>query len=167
MTQKERELVRQLIKKSVSKEYFLENFTVNILENSNYITQLLEVAYNERQPNDVDYLLHIGFTFKLFTEEYLGILCKLIESTWHEQHENIAGIFQFLKSKQSIESLYKTAITQFDYLDYDDSYALAVKCIWALGDINTNESRQKLEILSESDNEIIKQNALRQLERKN
>ncbi|GAA0075629.1 hypothetical protein UT300005_00070 [Clostridium sp. CTA-5] len=127
MTQKERELIRQLIKKSVSKEYFLENFTVNVLDNSNYIKQLLESAYDEKEAYYVDYLLHVGFTFKLFTEEYIEILCKLIESIWHEQHENIAGIFQFLKSPQSVESLYKTAITQFEYLDYDEGYALAVK----------------------------------------
>ena len=147
MTQKERELIRQLIKKSVTKEYFLENFTVNVLDNSNYIKQLLEIAYDEKEAYDVDYLLHVGFTFKLFAEEYIEILCKLIQSIWHEQHENIAGIFQFLKSPQSIESLYKTAITQFEYLDYDESYALAVKCIWALGDINTIESKKKLEPL--------------------
>lgn len=167
MTQKERELIRQLIRKSVSKEYFLDNFTFNVLDNSKYIKQLLETAYNEKEAYDVDYLLHVGFVFKLFTEEYIEILCKLIESGWHEQHENIAGILQFLKSPQSIESLYKTAITQFEYLDYDESYSLAVKCIWALRNINTEESKQKLELLFKSENEIIRQNAIKQLERKN
>ncbi|MHC1748011.1 MAG: hypothetical protein AB9856_06410 [Cellulosilyticaceae bacterium] len=167
MTQKERELIRQLIRKSVSKEYFLENFTVNVSDDSDYIKQLLEIAYDEKEAYDIDYLLYIGFTFKLFTEEYIEILCKLIESMWHEQHENIAGIFQFLKSPQSIESLYKTVITQFEYLDYDESYALAVKCIWALGNISTSESKKKLQLLSESDNEIISENAIKQLERRN
>ena len=165
MTQNERELIGKLMSDSISDRGFLENFTVNIAENPNYFRQLLKEAYDEKNSYDVDYLIYIGFTFNLFTEEYVEILCKLIEASWHEQHENIATLFQFLKSTKSIESLYKTAITHFEYLDYDDSYALAVKCIWALGDINTIEARKKLELLSESDNEIIRNNALKQLKR--
>lgn len=30
-----------------------------------------------------------------------------------------------------------------------------MKCIWALGDINTVDSRKKLEVLSQSENRII------------
>lgn len=58
---------------------------------------------------------------------------------------------------------YKTALTKFDYLDFDEAYALAVKCIWALGDINSEDSRRKLELLTEFQNEIIRDNAIKQL----
>jgi hypothetical protein len=74
-------------------------------------------------------------------------------------------LFQKLKSPQTIECLYKTALTQFDYLEFDEAFALAVKCIWALGDINTIEARQKLELLTQSENKIIKENAIQQLNR--
>lgn len=51
------------------------------------------------------------------------------------------------------------------FLEFDEAFALAVKCIWALGDINTPESREKLRLLSQSDNEIIRDNAINQLNR--
>lgn len=90
-----------------------------------------------------------------------------MKEPWHHQHEDIATLLDFLKSPNSIECLYKITLTEFEYLSYDDSYALALKCIWALGNINTEESKQKLELLSKSENEIIRQNARKQLERKN
>lgn len=163
MKKNERELIRQLVIGSISEEDFLKSFTVNLVENSNYFKQLLESAYDEKDDDAVARLIYIGSVFNLFTEEHVQILCKLMESKWHEQHEDIATIFEFLKSPKSIESLYKAAITEFEYLDYDENYALAVKCIWALGQINTVQSRQKLELLSKSDNEIISKNAIKQL----
>lgn len=165
MVEDERMLIQQLIKKSISKEYFLERFTQDILKNPKYIKQLLEVAYEEENALDIDYLIYIGLTFEVFTEDYSDLLCKLIESPWHEQHESIAGIFQYLKSSKSVDSLYKTAMTQYEYLDYDDSYALAVKCIWALGAIGTKEAYHSLKELSKSDNKIIAENAKNQLKR--
>lgn len=165
MTKVERELLYKLMKRTIMPEMFLEGFTTNICEKPIYINELLERAYLEREANDIEYLLTAIFRFKLFLEEYVDILCKLISETWHYQHENIASIFQKIRSPKSIECLYKAAITQFEYLDYDESYALAVKCIWALGDINTDDSRKKLELLSQSENEIIRDNAIKQLNR--
>ncbi|CDG89183.1 HEAT repeat domain-containing protein [Xenorhabdus bovienii] len=65
----------------------------------------------------------------------------------------------------SVDALYQVSNFELDYLDFDDSYALAVKCIWGLGDIGTPEALEKLKILSISDNEIIKENAINQLKR--
>lgn len=165
MTTAELYLIEQLMCNSISKADFLQHFTADVVQNPNYVLKLLGQAYTEKRAEEVEYSLFIGFSFDLFTKDYVGILCNLIKSDWHVQHENIAMILQKLKSPASIESLYHWAITPLDYLDYDDSYALAVKCIWALGDINTGESRRKLKLLAESDNEIIRNNVLQQQER--
>ncbi|RAP28784.1 hypothetical protein C2W64_04370 [Brevibacillus laterosporus] len=162
MTDKERELIDQLIGETISKEQFALEFNVD----STYVKQLLEVAYDEKNEDDVDFLNYVIFGFNLVTEDYVDLLCRLMYAPWHHQHEDIATIFQSFRFPQTVECLYKTAQTQFEYLEYDDSYALAVKCIWALGDINTEESRKKLELLSVSENEIIRENALKQLQRK-
>ena len=42
---------------------------------------------------------------------------------------------------------------------------IAAKCIWALGEIRTVEAKEKLKLLTQSNNKIIKENALMQLER--
>ncbi|NQX48216.1 hypothetical protein HQN87_23085 [Paenibacillus tritici] len=167
MTNTEIEVVKKLMRKSITKTEFLQDFTVDVTQNSGYVLMLLERAYNRKIANEVEYSLFIAFSFNLFNEDYVEIACKLIESHWHFQHENLAMILQRLKSPASIEYLYRAAVTQFDYLDFDEAYALAVKCIWALGDINTEDSRGKLKLLTESENEIIRENAVKQLERNN
>ena len=88
-----------------------------------------------------------------------------MNESWHFQHENIASIFQKIKSPKTTDSIYKAAHTQFEYLEYDEAFALAVKCVWALGDIHTPESREKLELLAQSEEEIIRTNAIYQLNR--
>ena len=165
MKEIERELLHKLTTSTISPEMFLEEFTVDISKNPTYIRELLEKAYIDQEPYDIEYLLIALFKFRLFIENYTDILVKLMNESWHFQHENIASIFQKLKSPRTVECLYKTALTQFEYLEYDEAFALAVKCIWALGDINTPESRDKLKLLTQSENEIIKRNAIDQLNR--
>jgi len=166
MTKEERELLRKLTIRDVTPEIFTKNFTVDITKNPGYIRELLEVAYFQKEAYDVEYLLIAMFYFHLFyIEEFIEILCKLMKESWHFQHENIASIFQDMKSPKTIDCLYVAALTQFEYLEFDEAFALAVKCIWALGDINTPESKDKLRLLSQSENEIIRDNAINQLNR--
>lgn len=54
---------------------------------------------------------------------------------------------------------------ELDYLDYDDSYSLAVKCIWALGAIGTDNSRDRLKKLASSGQKIVEEAAAHQLNR--
>ncbi len=167
MTNKERELLHKLMTRAVTPEVFSKSFTIDIYKNPGYIRELLEVALLQNEANDVEYLLTAIFHFELFVEDYVDILCKLMNETWHFQHENIAMIFQKIKSPKTIDCLYNAALTQFDYLEFDEAFALAVKCIWALGDINTLESKEKLKLLTQSENKIIKDNAINQLNRSN
>lgn len=167
MTNKERELLHKLMTRAVTPEVFTKSFTVDISKNSDYIRELLEVALLEKEADDVEYLLTAIFHLELFAEDYVDILCKLMNETWHFQHENIAMIFQKIKSPKTIDCLYNAALTQFEYLEFDEAFALAVKCIWALGDINTLESKEKLKLLTQSENKIIKDNAINQLNRSN
>jgi len=175
MTIKERDAVKQLMtqalffqdaaKVSQIKKDFIRDFPVDVRKKPQYIIQLLEIAYCEKNADDVEYALIIAGSFDLITTEYQYILLKLLEADWHFKHENIAEIFQKLKIPDTVEYLYKTALTQFEYLEFDEFFALAVKCIWALGDIRTDEAIKKLKLLAQSDNEIIKENALNQLQR--
>lgn len=166
MTNKERELLHKLMTRALMPEVFAKSFTVNINKNPGYLRELLEVALLQNEANDVEYLLTAIFHFELFVEDYIEILCKLMKETWHYQHENIAIIFQKIKSPKTIDCLYHATLTRFEYLEFDEAFALAVKCIWALGDINTLESKEKLKLLTQSENKIIKDNAIKQLNKK-
>lgn len=151
--------------RAITPEMFVKDFTVDISKNPLYIRELFELAYLEHEANDVEYLLTAIFHLRLFMEDYVDVLCRLMIETWHFQHENIASIFQKIKSPKTIECLYKTSLTQFEYLEFDKAFALSVKCIWALGDINTFESKEKLKLLTQSKYEIISDNAIKQLKR--
>jgi hypothetical protein len=165
MIENERQLITQLFENTLSKEDFLSKFTVDVTINPNYVLELLEVAFKEKNAYDIEYAMLIAFTFNLFTKDFVNILCRLLEEKWHFQHEDITRILQSLKAPEAIEYLYRTALSKFEYLDHNDSSALAVKCIWALGDINTTDSRKKLELLAQVKNEIIRSNAIEQLNR--
>lgn len=119
--------------------------------------ELLEVASKEKNDYDIEYAMLIAFTFNLFTKDIVNILCHLLEEKWHFQHEDITLVLQSLKAPEAIEYLYRTDSSKFEYLDHNDSSAL--------GDINTIDSRKKLELLSQVKNEIIRSNAIEQLNR--
>jgi len=165
MTKKEKETIIKLIRKEINKDQFLKLLNVDILTISNHIRKLLEIAFEEKESDDINYLMYVVYAFNLVTDSYVDILIKLMYSSWHCTHEDIATIFQSFRFPQTVECLYETALTQFEYLEYDEAFALAVKCIWALGDINTPESKDKLKLLAQSENEIIKENAINQLNR--
>lgn len=124
----------------------------------------LEIALNRKDFDAVDLFLYFGSVVK-YEYKCISILNELILSKWHYKHEDLALILQHYQQASSVNPLYQASSLNLDYLDFDDSYALAVKCIWALGDIGTQEALEKLEILSNSDNDIIKANAIKQLNR--
>lgn len=163
MNIKEKDLIIDFALKKITKEDFLSTYSVNPAIEKQHVLQLLEKAYQEKNADDVDILLVLGFLFDVFSKDYIDILCKLIVEDWHYKHEDIALVLQKLKSPESIDALYKTALAKFEYLDYDDSYALARKCIHALGDMNTDYAKEKLKLLAASDIDIIKEKAEKQL----
>ena len=144
-----------------TKQEFLQFFVNEHLPK--YVINLLEDAYLEENGEDVEDSLFIGFTFDIFTEKFVNILCKLIEANWHTQHEDIARILKDLKSPDSIDSLYQAAIANHDYLSYSDASPLAVKCIWALFAIGTEEAKEKLKLLAHSHDEVTRRVALKRL----
>ncbi len=153
-----------LVLKSITKEEFLKCYSVDVQKDSSHVLKLLQDAYHQKNCESVEHALLLGFSFE-FTQKYVPILCDLIVEDWHCQHENIARLLQELKDPSSINCLYKTALAEYKYLDYDDSYTLAIKCIWALGDINEEYSKEKIEQLALSDNQVIKKAAEKQLKR--
>jgi len=159
----QRELVIKLMDDLISKNEFVQAFFENASVHSDYLLELLEEVYMEKNADDLEDIMYVGFVLNLFTIKYTSILCKLIEEDWHISHEDIAALFQKLKPIDACESLYISANHRLEYLEYDEAYALAVKCIWALGTINTDLSIEKLKLLATSSNEIIRESAINQL----
>lgn len=93
--------------------------------------------------------------------DYTDILLQLLDEKWHISEEDIISVLELIKDPKSVDKIYEVAL---DVPDYDDMRAIAKKCIWVLSAINTPEAVQKLKLLTEVDDPIIKENAIFELE---
>ncbi len=125
----------------------------------------LENTILNKDGKRLEYLIYTLF----LTEEsinikfYVDLLNELIICKWHEQHENIVILLQKIHSSSSVIYLKKAIYMHPQYLEWDDNYAFEVKCIWALGYIKNSEAKKVLEQVSKDTNEILSQNAKKQL----
>jgi len=93
------------------------------------------------------------------------IFADVILLPWHHSHEDLASALQETKYPRAVDALFKTALSRYDYLDYDEFFGLARKCTWALADIGTPEAKERLRDLARSENSIIAGYAQKRLDR--
>lgn len=165
MTEHEKQLINDLAANRIGTDAFLKRYPVDLKNGGKYILAALEKAYEDKNGENVEYSLSIVRfdTEYCRTGRYVEVFSKLVVAPWHCMHENIASLLQGMKDAGSVDALYEAALAKFDYLDYDDTYALARKCIHALADIHTEASREKLRLLTESDVPIIREKAKKHL----
>lgn len=132
--------------------------------NQEAINKRFSEAIKAKDTSKVEDVLSNVWEFGL-REEFVPHLISLLQADWHYRHEDIALALQGLKDNRATEALNKTAHKKFEYLAYDDSYALSRKCTWALADIGTQESKSALEEIARSDDKTIAGYASRRLER--
>jgi hypothetical protein len=160
----DQDLILSLVSKKISDDEFLRQYPVNPRTDESHIRLLLESALEKQEKDVVEFALILGFRFG-FSKSCVPTLNKLLIESWHIKHEDITLALQKMKDPSSVDALYQAALSHHAYLDYDDSQALAVKCIRALGDIGTDEARQKLELLAKHENTTIRERAAKVLNR--
>lgn len=126
---------------------------------------LLEEAYSARNSEDIGCALVVGFSFG-FGSEHISVLCGLVDEDWHDSHEDVVSALDKLRTTAAIEPLFRATQWIPSYLDFDEARALAVKAIWALGNLPGLEAEEKLRSIAQSDNVILRRNAEEQLERR-
>jgi hypothetical protein len=164
MTENEKVLVMDLVMDRLTKSEFLQKYPVNPQCDRTYIPRMIDDALSRKDGDQLAYVLLIYFVFGCANLN-AELLCKVLPGDWHKDHENITSILQNLKDPVSVNSLYDVALAKYPYLEFDDNYALAVKAIWALGDIGNEAARDKLKLLAQSEIEVISENAKYQLSR--
>jgi hypothetical protein len=170
MTDREQKLCRDLVitpprgVSQIRKEEFLRQFPLCV-ERGHLALRILEEAYRAQNAEDLQCALIVGHTFG-FTLEHKDILCNLVEADWHFSHEDVVAALDKLRTPDVAEALFRATQWIPEHLNYDESRALAVKAIWALGKIAGNEAETKLEMLAHSDDAILRKAAMEQLERR-
>jgi len=127
----------------------------NPLEQPDFILKTLKAARQTMNADDVDCTIMLATRLELLTADLAPVLAELLLETWHHKHEDIARSLQNLCVPESADALASAALIKHEYLEYNDSHALARKCVWALADIGTSRARRHLEELARtSDPEV-------------
>jgi hypothetical protein len=163
MTPEQRSLVYALARGEISRDTFLIKFPFRI-DDTTPSMPMLEAAYTARDPVDVELGIGIGSAFG-FTQAYKDILCRLWEADWHHSHEDVISALNKLKDPTLVDLFYAATVRVPEYLGFDENRALAIKAIWALGNIGNEQARSKLEAASRSDVPRIRASAIEQLQR--
>ena len=150
-------------------EELISNFSnISDEEKINIIKEGIKIACQRKNSTEIENLmLSISF-FELYDRtEFIEDYIKLAKEEFHGEHETIASYFQSFHLPQTIDDIYELAISNFEKYSWDDNFALVRKCCFALGDINTPKAKEKLELLLQSDEEMIREHAMEQLKRCN
>ncbi|MEE1753095.1 HEAT repeat domain-containing protein [Streptomyces sp. SP18CS02] len=128
--------------------------------------RLLRDAMERRDADDVEMALLVHAAAGASVEEFLEPLTELFPADWHREYEDIVRMLGRLRSPRTVPTLVLATRWVPEYLDWDENRALAVKAIWALGAIPGPQAREALKSLRDAENEIIRENAVKQLARR-
>jgi hypothetical protein len=159
------ELLWSLSLDKISEQEFLKEYSKIIKTdvNDEYCINLLKKGLTNKDGDKIDEALTVASILGCFSEKFSEIFCELLKVDCHYEHENIAMLLKDFKDPSTVNCLFDATHLQFDYLDYDDNYQFARKCIKALADIDNEEAINKLHLLTQHDNPIIGDYAAKEL----
>jgi|LauGreDrversion4_2_1035121.scaffolds.fasta_scaffold466205_2 hypothetical protein len=164
MTEEERGLVMAMVTQGLTPAEFLKQFRFST--NGQLLCgELLSEAIKSRAAQDVEWSLIVGYTFG-FTEQHLEPLLILSKEPWHFKHEDVVTALGKLKTPKAVDGLLDATKHIPIYLDFDESRALAVKAIWALGGIEGSEADAALKEVMSNPDPILVAAAEEQLKRR-
>jgi hypothetical protein len=157
---------KALILKLMMKQINLSEFLCQFGDGSGELDlcKELTLAREAKDAELVDLLLYLSAVVK-FDYYDVNILNQLVTDPWHQKHEEIVRLLDHYRQPSSVNPLYKAALLNLDYRDYDEDFILANKCIRVLEKIQDQNAIEKMELLASADNELIRQYAQKHLSR--
>lgn len=123
----------------------------------------LQEAIRAKNPDKFEDALDMCFSIEN-DDGLCELLIEALQGDWHFRHEDVALEIQSLRCKGAVPALEERAKNNPEYLSWDENYALARKCTWALADIGTADAKHALERLSNSDVSVIRDFAQKRLD---
>lgn len=149
----------------ISYEEFVRRTGLDPVGQPGFIEQALRDALLSQDAPTLSRVLSYCWHFKLLTPSCAQLLAALLLQPWHQEHEDLAHVLQGFRVPATADTLAQVALIKHDYLKYNNSNALARKCIWALADIGTPEARSHLEHLAYNSDRYVAVYAQRRLNR--
>lgn len=160
------EVKKSLILKLMMNQLNISDFMCQFCDFSGNVDlcKELTIAREAEDAELVDHLLYLSAVMN-FCYYDVDILNQLVNDSWHQKHEEVVRLLAHYKQPSSVNHLYEAALLNLDYRDYDEDFVLANKCIRALEKIKDQNAIEKMELLANADNELIRQYAQKHLNR--
>jgi len=127
--------------------------------------RLLRDAVERKDGGDFELAMIVCSRFDAYDDSLLPLLADQVRADWHQRHEDVVSRLGKYKSPAAVDALYQATQWIPDYLDYDESRALARKAIWALGGTPGPDAEQALVRLLDDKDEDLRELAAEQLRR--
>jgi hypothetical protein len=151
----------------IDKSEFVRAYFDEEIPGDDYFSDLLADAINRKSAEDTERALILMDVLEITNTISALTLAELLLKGWHYCHEQIAMILKEVKNPLTVDSLFHAANLRLEYLDYDDTFQLARKCIKAIAAIGDSKAIEKLNLLAQNDREIIRFYAEKELQYKN
>ena len=164
MTIKEREMILNLTYLELAEKFknepqkvikFLRDEQKKVIGND--LVHIIEIL--------TSLILIIIEDYYLEDDSFNELLIELAYDKRHRQHEDLAFLLERKHSPKLINHVYDLAVMELDYKKEDEFFNIARKCTYALGYTNTPKAKEKLELLAKNENELIREYAIKQLNR--
>jgi hypothetical protein len=149
--------------KKISREEFLRQWGAH--DGHALGLELLRDAIERQDGRDADLAMIVCSIFG-YTSDHLELLLELVPSRWHQKHEDAVFELAKLRDPASIDVLFLAAKWVPDYLDFDESRALARKAVRGLVDIPGKQAEDALMRLLDTDDALVRGEAKKMLERR-
>lgn len=124
----------------------------------------LEAAIVKRDSLALEDAVYAAFEADL-PQELAGMLAEVLQMPWHFRHEDVASALRTMRDAHTVTALFQTIFAEHEYLNHDELFGLARKCIWALADIGTPEARERLTEVTKTANATVAAYARKRLDR--
>ena len=164
MTIKEREMILNLTYLELAEKFknepqkvikFLRDEQKKVIGND--LVHIIEIL--------TSLILIIIEDYYLEDDSFNELLIEFIYDKKHHKHEDLAFLLEKKHSPKLINRVYDLAVMELDYKKEDEFFNRARKCTYALGYTNTPKAKEKLELLAKNENELIREYAIKQLNR--
>ncbi|MEN7547395.1 hypothetical protein AAG747_05730 [Rapidithrix thailandica] len=162
-------LLEQFAFGEIGEQDFIESYPVNLLNNKNYLINLIEVMIKNKDADNLSLLLDVIASLSLYKDyDIQSVYRKLIKVNWHQMHEEL------------VDSLDKSAVNE-DYFIYvlnslydyhkdgveDFMVPIWSKCLWSLYKIKTRKSIDMIKQYVNSEYEYLRETSKKNLSKLN
>ncbi|MBD78741.1 MAG: hypothetical protein CL840_07465 [Crocinitomicaceae bacterium] len=163
MEERTKKLIASLHSGILNENQFLKTYFNKTTLSDQFVIELLKRGVSKKDSDLIEEAIVLLSTNAFSIPTFVSKLSNLLLEKWHNKHEDIVTLLKEYHDSNTVDFLYKTALLKLEYLEYDDTYQLARKCIKSLSGINNQESIERLKLLSDYKNTIIANYAKKEL----